>query len=69
MAASWGGWVDAVAELVDDHVVMPPAEGRQFVGVVSLALGVGDRVVRFEPVERVASVGGAGAVSGEDEAA
>ena len=66
----FGVAVDLESSLVDDDVVVVPAEGDQILGVGGPALRPGDDVMGLEPVSAVAAVGGAPvAVAVEDHPA
>ena len=58
-ASVLGVAVEGVAVLVDDDVVVVPAEGDQIVRVGGSALAPGGDVVDLEPVSAVAGVGSA----------
>lgn len=58
----WAVGVDLVAELVDDVVVVVPAEEGEVVGVVGAAGVAGDDVVGLEAVSAGASGDGADAL-------
>jgi hypothetical protein len=58
-----------ISHLVDDHMVMKPAEGDQVVGIGSAALRPGNFVVWLEPVPAGAAVCCASAVAVEDGSA
>jgi hypothetical protein len=63
----FGVAVGGVVLLVDDDVVVVPAEGDQIVGVCPPSLAPGGDVVDLEPVSAVAAVGGAPVVVAVDD--
>jgi hypothetical protein len=66
-ASVLGVVVEGVAVLVDDDVVVVPAEGDQIVRVGGSALAPGGDVVDLEPVSAVTAVGGAPVVVAVDD--
>ena len=65
--AWWGLRVYGEAFLVDDDVVVEPAQQRQPVGFMSSAPATGPEVVWFEAVAAGAPVSGAAPVTEEDK--
>jgi hypothetical protein len=63
----FGVVVEGVVLLVDDDVVVVPAEGDQIVRVSGPSLAPGGDVVDLEPVSAVAAVGGAPVVVAVDD--
>ena len=63
----FGVAVEVVAVLVDDDVVVVPAEGDQIVGVGLSVLAPGGDVVDLEPVSAGTAVGGAPVVVAVDD--
>ncbi len=61
-AVGWCVGIDGVALLVDDDVVVEPAQQGEVGGVVGAVLGSGEDVVDFEAVAARAAVCGAGSV-------